>query len=54
MPFVWVLFYIYIECDENSLREIRECVGHSFVYGVRGWCGTILASVNMQGKAMQA
>jgi hypothetical protein len=43
MPFVWVLFYIYMECDENSLREIREWV--------RGWGGTIFASVNMQGNA---
>jgi hypothetical protein len=25
-----------MECDEKSLREIRECVGHGFVNGCVG------------------
>jgi hypothetical protein len=51
MPFVWVLFYIYMECDENSHREICEYVGYSFVNGCAGGEGPF--SLPSTCKAMQ-
>ena len=40
-----------MECDENSLREIRECVGYSFVNGCAGGEGPF--SLRSTCKAMQ-